>query len=59
MLKKFLFKVIGKVNVAIVDTDIALTALHAFNKLDLDELWIDFGLGCYRYLIPLHKAVSL
>ena len=48
-----------KVNVAIVDTDIALRTLHTFNKLDLDELWIDFGLGCYRYLIPLHKAVSL
>ena len=43
-----------------VDTDVVIIALSHFFPLNLNELWVEFGVGQNRKYLPIHKiAYSL
>ena len=44
-----------KVSLKTVDKDIAVIAITLFHKLDLEELWIEFGTGVNLEWLPIHK----
>ena len=43
-----------KILIITVDTDVVVIALHHFTKLNVEELWIEFGAGKSRRFIPIH-----
>ena len=43
----------SKVSIVTVDTDVVVISLY--HLLNLDELWIEFGVGKYRKYIPIHE----
>ena len=50
----------NKVMVTTVDSDVVVIALHHFFSLDIEELWIDFGVGIHRRYLPIHEyAINL
>ena len=42
-----------------VDTNVVIIALYAFVRLEIDELWIEFGNGSQRKWIPIHEVAEL
>ena len=49
---------IKKVSIITVDMDIVVIALRHFYTLNLEELWIKFGVDKYRRYIPIHTCVE-
>ena len=44
------------ITVRTVDSDVVVIAVYAYSHMcGIKELWIDFGVGKYRKLIPVHK----
>ena len=41
-----------------VDTDVAIIATSIFKLLDVKELWMDFGVGKNKKLLPIHQYAS-
>jgi len=43
-----------------VDSDVVIIALDAFNRLghDIEQLWIDFGVGKSRRYLPVHTMAT-
>ena len=45
-----------KVSLKTVDTDVVVIAISLFHKkLDLEELWVEFGTGVNLEWLPIHK----
>ena len=48
-----------RIKVVIVDSGVVITALFVFFKLqrekEIDELWIEFGVGKFKRWIPIHR----
>ena len=49
---------IRKISIVTVDTDVVVIALRHFFALNLDELWIEFGVGKSRRFFPIHDCVQ-
>ena len=49
---------IKKVSIITVDMGIVVIALRHFYTLNLEELWIKFGVDKYRRYIPIHTCVE-
>ena len=47
-----------KVMIKTVDTDVVIIALALFSELNLEELWIEFGIGKDRRWLPIHKYAT-
>ena len=47
-------KGIKKVKIYTVDTDVVVIALYHYFSLDIDEFWIEFGVGKNRRFLPIH-----
>ena len=45
----------NKVLVQTVNTDVVVLALSLFKKLQVDELWIEFGVGIYKRWLPIYE----
>ena len=41
------------------DSDVVVIALYAYWYLDLDELWVEFGVGTERKWLPIHTYASI
>ena len=48
----------SKVMVRTVDSDVVVIAISIFERLGLQELWIDFGTGKNRQFIPVHTVAQ-
>ena len=48
---------IRRISIVTVDTDVVVLALRHFVALNLDELWVEFGVGKYRRYLPIHEYV--
>ena len=48
----------GIISIYIVDTDIVVIAIHLFRKLNVEELWIEFGAGKHKRWLPIHDYVA-
>ena len=48
-------KGIKKIKIITVDTDVVVIALYHFFSLDINELWIEFGVGKNRKFQPIHQ----
>ena len=46
-----------RVAIRTVDTDVVVIATYCFDKLQVEELWIHFGVGKNVRLIPIHDVV--
>ena len=44
-----------KVTIVTVDTDVVVIGLYAFWHLHFDEIWIEFGTGKDKRLLPIHS----
>ena len=44
-----------KVSLKTVDTDVIIIAISLSHKLDLEELWIEFGTGVNFEWLPVHE----
>ena len=42
----------SKVSIVTVDTDVVVICLYHFFMLNLEELWIEFGVGKHRKYLP-------
>ena len=47
-----------KILVRTVDTDVVVLAIALERKLELDELWVAFGVGKHMRYLPIHKIAS-
>ena len=54
-LKDFSARGHRKVSLKIVDTDVVIIAISLFHKLDIEELWIEFGTGFNLEWLPIHE----
>ena len=43
-----------KLCIITVDSDVVVIALFAYWHLDVDELWVEFGIGKDRKWLPIH-----
>ena len=44
------------ITIRTVDSDVIVIAVHAFREMSgIKELWVDFGVGRSRKLIPIHR----
>ena len=48
-----------KLLIVTVDTDVVVLALHHFFSLDLQELWIEIGVGKNRRWLPIHLYAEI
>ena len=48
-----------KVSIVTVDTDVVVIALYHFFSLNIDELWVEMGVGQHRRWLPLHMYANL
>ncbi len=49
-----------KIAIRTVDTDVVVIAISFFHELNIDELWIQFGVGRNKRWLPVHEyAASL
>ena len=48
-----------KVLIVTVDTDVVVIALYHFFSLNIDELWVEMGVGQYRRWLPIHTYANL
>ncbi len=44
-----------KIGIKTVDTDVVVIAISLFRSLQIDELWIEFGVGKSRRWLPIYK----
>ena len=44
-----------KVSLKTVDKDVVIITISLFHKLDLEELWIEFGTGVNLEWLPIHE----
>ena len=44
-----------KLSLKTVDTYVVVIAISVFHKLDLEELWVEFGTGVNLEWLPIHK----
>ena len=54
-LKDFSATGLCKGSLKTVDTDVVVIAISLFHKLDLEELWIEFGTGVNLEWLPIHE----
>ena len=47
-----------KICIRTVDTDVVAIALSVFNKLQIQELWIEFGTGIHKRWLPIHEYAA-
>jgi len=40
------------------DTDVVILAIAFAKKLEVEELWVAFGIGKYLPYLPIHKIAS-
>ena len=58
--KKASYNGIRKLSIVTVDTDVVVVALyHFFFSLNLDELWIEIGVGQNRRYLPIHTYAAV
>ena len=50
---------IKKISIVTVDTDVVVIALQHFFSLNIEELWIQFGVGKSRRFIPVNKYAKM
>ena len=50
---------IKKISILTVDTDVVVIALRHFFSLNIEELWIEFGVGKSRRFIPVHRYAAM
>ena len=50
---------IKKISIVTVDTDVVVIALRHFLSFDIDELWVEFGVGKFRRFFPIHKYADM
>ena len=50
---------IKKISIITVDTDVVVIAIQHFSALDLEELWVEFGVGKSRKYIPIHDCARI
>ena len=50
---------IKKISIITVDTDVVVIALRHFSSFDIEELWIEFGVGKFRRFFPIHKYAEM
>ena len=50
---------IRKLSIVTVDTDVVVVALYHFLSLNLDELWIEIGVGQNRRYLPIHTYAAV
>eukprot|EP00112_Aurelia_sp_Birch-Aquarium-sp1_P011752 Seg2473.2 transcript_id=Seg2473.2/GoldUCD/mRNA.D3Y31 product="hypothetical protein" protein_id=Seg2473.2/GoldUCD/D3Y31 len=48
----------GLLSIRTVDTDVVVIAMHLFRKLNIEELWIEFGTGRHKRWLPVHEYVA-
>jgi hypothetical protein len=48
-----------KVSIVTVDTDVVVISLYHFFSLNLEELWIEFGVEKYRKYLPIHSYAKI
>ena len=48
----------SKILIKTVNTDVVIIAISKFTSLQLEELWIELGVGKNRRWIPVHRIVS-
>ena len=49
---------IKKVSIITADTDVVVIAMRHLFTLNLEELWIEFGVDKYRRYIPIHTCAE-
>ncbi|XP_065068995.1 uncharacterized protein LOC135694220 [Rhopilema esculentum] len=47
----------SKVAIRTIDTDVVVIAISCFHSLEVEELWIEFGVGKSRRWLPVHSYV--
>ena len=47
-----------KITLKTVDTDVVVIALSQFHKLEIEELWIEFGTGTNLHWLPIHEYAN-
>ena len=50
---------IKKISIITVDTDFVVIAIQHFSVLDLEELWVELGVGKSRKYIPIHDCARI
>ncbi|WAR11602.1 hypothetical protein MAR_025782, partial [Mya arenaria] len=48
-----------RILVRTVDTDVVILALSVYHKLNIEELWIAFGVGRNYHYIPVHTIAAI
>ena len=48
-----------KILIVTVDTDVIVIGLYAFWDLDVQELWVEFGVGKTKTWLPIHYYANL
>ena len=48
-----------KLSIVTPDSDVIIIAFYAFWKLDVEELWVQFGVGTDTRWIPIHAYASI
>ena len=46
------------ISIRTVDTDVFMIAMYVFKKLNVEELWIEFGAGKHKRWLPVHDYVA-
>ena len=46
-----------KVSIITVDTDCAVIALYHYLDLQIDELWVEFGVREHKRWLPIHDTL--
>ena len=52
-------KGLRKISIVTVDTDVVVIALYHFFSLNVEELWIEIGVGQYRRWLPIHLYANM
>ena len=48
----------GLISIRTVDTDVVVIAIHVFRKLNIEELWVEFGTARNKRWLPIHEYVA-
>ena len=50
---------LGCITIRTVDSDVVIIATYAFNRMSgIKQLWLDFGVGKSRRVIPVHELTT-
>ena len=47
-----------KIRIRTVDTDVVMLAIVFAKKLEVEELWVAFGVGKHLRYLPIHKIAG-